>query len=98
MCAVATAYAGKRVISLGVNTPLKEMFHSVERGQAVALGVSVSKNFSKEVARELIADLDQNLPPETGLLVGGEGQPEAEGRIVTFKNWESYFLHVKNKI
>lgn len=98
MCAVASAFAGRRVISLGVNTPTKEIVDTVKRSQAVALGISISNHYPKFRSLQFLNALLEDLPPTTKLVVGGEGKPILPEKIVTFNNWENYFLWIKNPL
>ncbi len=96
MCALVSAFAGKRVISLGVNTPTKEIVKTVKRSQAVALGISISSHYPKDRSLQFVSELLEDLPSTTKLVVGGEGKPILPEKIVTFNNWENYFLWIKN--
>ncbi len=98
MCAVVTAFAGRRVISLGVNTPFEDMVQTVKRSQAVALGLSISSHFQKEKAIEGVEKIAGQLPGTTKLFVGGEGCPECKEGVISFNNWENYFLDIKNQL
>jgi len=98
MSAVITAYGGRRVISLGLNTPVDEMIATVNRSQAVGLGISISSHYPKERSETYIDKLRKKLPDKIRLFVGGAGTPSLPEAVVSFSDWKRYFLWVKNQI
>lgn len=70
-CAVAAADAGWQVKNLGTHIPADEMLAAVERTGAGILLLSIVFPARVSAVKESLAQLEAELPPGVGLLVGG---------------------------
>lgn len=83
MAALVLAVSGCRVCNLGANVPVEQIAtHAAQLG-ARAVAISLSSTLAESRASTLLARLRSRLPPETDLVVGGEGAPDSRAGVLT---------------
>ncbi|MBD3336593.1 MAG: MerR family transcriptional regulator, partial [Candidatus Eisenbacteria bacterium] len=80
MVALLLSYTGCRLLYLGAEVPVAQIASLARDLDAHAVGISVSI-YTGKAAGEPLSRLRKMLPPETVLLVGGEGTPRRKGTI-----------------
>jgi DNA-binding transcriptional MerR regulator/methylmalonyl-CoA mutase cobalamin-binding subunit len=78
LAALEIAAAGRRVLVLGLQSPIDEIVAAAEAADAAAVGLSVSSFAPAEATLESVAELRSALPSRTELWVGGAGAADLE--------------------
>lgn len=86
MAALVTAWAGCRVLFLGLETPTGEIVGLARDMSARAVAVSVSAASRGPRSASQVRALRDKLPRRVALLVGGDGAPEPRPGIETMRD------------
>lgn len=76
MCAVVMATTDWKIVSLGLNTPEKDIVNTVNQCGAPLLCVSVSGWYGVSRARPILTRVRKQLSQKTDVVVGGSGAPD----------------------
>ncbi len=93
MAALVAALSQKRVVFLGVNTPVGDLAAASEQCGADAIALSVSTSAHRGSTRAFLRDLLEMLPPNVEVLIGGGGAPaDVEGTRAfrTLREFQDY--------
>lgn len=89
MAAVVAAQGGWNVIYLGPNVPVEEIAFSADCKDARAVGISLSYPLDDPRAPVLLRDLQQKLPSQCQLLVGGAATGRYKDLLRDIGAWAS---------
>jgi methanogenic corrinoid protein MtbC1 len=91
MCAVVLSVTDWKTISLGQNTPEKDIIATVKDCGASLLCVSVSEWYGASRAKPILARLRKELSQKTGIVVGGGGAPDNLSDIKVMDDFSEYY-------
>lgn len=88
MASVVLALNGHSVLFLGANTPVSDIARSAIVSTARFVALSVAAGYPTEDLRSHLVKLVQLVPPETRILLGGDGATVRINGVTHVDNWE----------
>jgi hypothetical protein len=98
MCAVITSITNSKIMYLGLNNPIEEIFDASAKYNINLVTISISHKFDFVTSKKLLIQLRENIEKDIPILTGGKGSPcniEGVDYIASFEKYYSFLINLK---